>query len=265
MFHNLLVEKFNSCFPLKSIKKAYYTKKKGLAYSSTSGIHQSKIKLYVNRHKGNNPDERYAQYKIYRNKLLYMLRAAERRHYQNLLYEHKSNVKKSWQILKMVINKKKTSPVCTKFRCNDGIINDKNEISDKFNKFFVNIGASPAAAIAPSNKNALEYMKNDTSTTFQSTPVTEREMENILMHLKDSSSGWDKLRPNVMKTIKKIIIFPFMYITNFSFQTGVFPRELKIANVVPIFKAGDEMFFFHKLQTCVSAACILKSTRTTYV
>ena len=107
----------------------------------------------------------------------------------------------------MVINKKKTSPVSTKFRCNDGIINDKNEISNKFNKFFVNVGASLAAAIAPSNKNPLEYMKNDTSITFQSTPVTEREMENILMHLKDSSSGWDELRPNVMKTIKKSIIF----------------------------------------------------------
>ena len=197
----------------------------------------------MNRHKGNNPDERCAQYKIYRNKLHYLLRAAERRHYQNLLYEHKSNVKKSWQILKMVINKKKTSPVCTKFKCNDGIINDKNEISDKFNKFFVNVGASLAAAIAPSNNNPLEYMKNDTSITFQNTPVTEREMENILMHLKDSSSGWDELRPNVMKTIKKSIIFPIMYITNLSFQTGVFPRELKIANVVPILKAGDEMVF----------------------
>ena len=30
-----------------------------------------------------------------------------------------------------------------------------------------------------------------------------------------------------------------MYITNLSFQTGFFPMELKIANVVPIFKAGD--------------------------
>ena len=34
-----------------------------------------------------------------------------------------------------------------------------------------------------------------------------------------------------------------LYITNFSFQTGVFPRELKIVNVVPIFKAGDEIVF----------------------
>ena len=31
-----------------------------------------------------------------------------------------------------------------------------------------------------------------------------------------------------------------MYIT---FRTSVFPRELKIANVAPIFKFGDEMFF----------------------
>ena len=59
----------------------------------------------------------------------------------------------------MVINKKKTSPVCTKLRCNDSVINDKNEISDKFNTFVVNVGASLAAAIAPSNKNPLEYIK----------------------------------------------------------------------------------------------------------
>ena len=90
--------------------------------------------------------------KKYRNKLHYLLRAAKRQHYQNLLYEHKSNMKKSWQILKMIINKKKSSPVCTKFKCNDTIISDKNEIIVKFNKFFVNVGTTLAAAIAPSNK-----------------------------------------------------------------------------------------------------------------
>ena len=115
--------------------------------------------MYVNRHKGNNPDERCAQCKKYRNKLHYLLRAAERQHYQNLLYEHKSNVKKSWQILKMIINKKKSSPVCTKFKCNDTIVSDKNEIAEKINKFFVNVGATLAAAIAPSNKKIHQWLK----------------------------------------------------------------------------------------------------------
>ena len=34
-----------------------------------------------------------------------------------------------------------------------------------------------------------------------------------------------------------------MYVTNLSFQTWVFLRELKIDNVVLIFKSGDEMVF----------------------
>ena len=63
MFHNLLVEKFNSCFPLKSIKKAYHTIKPWLTAALRESI-KVKNKLYVNRHKGNNPDERCAQYKI---------------------------------------------------------------------------------------------------------------------------------------------------------------------------------------------------------
>ena len=69
--------------------------------------------------------------------------------------------------------------MCTKFKCNDTIISNKNEITEKFNKFFVNVGATLAAAIAPSNKNPLEYMKNNTNIIFQSSPVTEKEVENI--------------------------------------------------------------------------------------
>ena len=82
-----------SCFSLKSIKKAYYTKKPWLTAALQESI-KVKNKLYVNRHKVNNPDERCAQYKIYCNKLHYLLHADEWRHYQNLLYEHKSNVNK---------------------------------------------------------------------------------------------------------------------------------------------------------------------------
>ena len=36
---------------------------------------------------------------------------------------------------------------------------------------------------------------------------------------------------------------PLIHICNISFQKGVFPTELKIDNVVPIYKSGDEMIF----------------------
>ena len=53
--------------------------------------------------------------------------------------------------------------------------------------------------------------------------MTEKEVENILMHLKGSSAGSDELRPNVMKTVKRSIVFPLMYISLFrqGFSEGI--------------------------------------------
>ena len=73
--------------------------------------------------------------------------------------------------------------------------------------------------------------------------VTENEIEKIIENLKESSCGWDELRPRIMKFIKQSVKIPLNHISNLSFQTGVFPAELKIANVVPIFKSGDETIF----------------------
>ena len=36
---------------------------------------------------------------------------------------------------------------------------------------------------------------------------------------------------------------PLVHISNLSLSRGLFPNELKIANVVPIYKSGDEMEF----------------------
>ena len=55
--------------------------------------------------------------------------------------------------------------------------------------------------------------------------------------------GWAK--PSVFRGIKEFIKMPLRHICNLSFNTGVFPWELQIANVVPIFKSGDDMLFFN--------------------
>ena len=73
--------------------------------------------------------------------------------------------------------------------------------------------------------------------------VTEKEVLNIIGNFKNSSAGWDELKPNIMKNIRFCVKMPLTHICNISFQKGVFPTELKIANVVPIYKSGDEMIF----------------------
>ena len=66
--------------------------------------------------------------------------SAERKYYQELLLIHKSNVKKSWNMMKSFINKRKQRQICNKFNYNGKIIEDENLIANKFNDFFINIG-----------------------------------------------------------------------------------------------------------------------------
>ena len=63
-----------------------------MAYISFKGIYEYiKNKLYVSTNRGDDPEQRIAHYKAYRNKLHNLLKAAERQHYQDLLMVHKSN------------------------------------------------------------------------------------------------------------------------------------------------------------------------------
>ena len=51
------------------------------------------------------------------------------------------------------------------------------------------------------------------------------------------------LKPSMIKKIEHNIAIPLTHLCNLSFNTHIFLGELKVANVVPIFKSGDEMLF----------------------
>ena len=50
-----------------------------------------------------------SRYNIYKNKLTSILRTAEKEHYSKLLFDAKGNIKDTWKILNVAMNKKKSS------------------------------------------------------------------------------------------------------------------------------------------------------------
>ena len=64
-------------------------------------------------------------------------------------------------------------------------------------------------------------------------------VRNVITSLKDSSPGWDHLSPFVMKQCVDTYVEPITILINNSFYHEIFPDELKVARVVPIFKSGD--------------------------
>ena len=241
-FHRILCEKYNKCFPYRKLSQPYYNNKPWLTNALKESI-KTKNKLFVNRNKGSNTEERNACYKAYRNRLHHLLRMAERQYYQDLILQHKANIKKSWQVIKSIINKRKYCPVNSKFKYNGDVISDGKTIANRFNNFFVNVGESLANEIPSTDRCPSEYIKYEISEKFYASAVTEDEICKIICNFKDSAAGWDDLRPHIMKLIQNCIKSPLAHICNRSFMTGIFPSELKIANVVPIFKSGDDMVF----------------------
>ena len=61
--------------------------------------------------------------------------------------------------------------------------------------------------------------------------------------LKNGAAGHNEIKASILKSIYSYIIDPLANICNLSLNQGVFPSELKIANVLPLYKADDPFLF----------------------
>ena len=241
MFHDDICTVYNTCFPVRVFKYGYRNRKPWLSDGMKQRI-KIKNKLYRKQKiSGNSNDELI--YKQFRNKLNKLLADAEREHYEKLLIENKQNLKKSWSILKEIMNKRKETKTCSRFKVDGQFTTDKSKISNGFNKFFTNIGPNLAKNIPSDSRCASVYMENRILESMVIEPVAQGEVEKIIQSLKDGSSGWDSISSKVVKTTYNSFIVPLTHIMHMSLVSGVFPTELKVARVVPIFKAGDASNF----------------------
>ena len=102
--------------------------------------YMSHYKLYIKYKKRH--DEK--TYKVFRSNLNKILRISERDHYDNLLTEKKSYLKKMWSVINKIINKRKHKPMTSKFVVGDREIYDSRDIAEHFNNLFTNVAKNVA-------------------------------------------------------------------------------------------------------------------------
>ena len=80
-------------------------------------------------------------------------------------------------------------------------------------------------------------MKNPNSNSFFITPTNNEEVLSEIKNLKkDKSSGPSSIPIKFLKLFQTPLSKPIPRIPNISFSTGIFPANLKTANVIPIFR-----------------------------
>ena len=75
---------------------------------------------------------------------------------------------------------------------------------------------------------------------MQHKSVSINELRDAFFSFKlNKSPGYDEISFNVVKKCFSELWEPLKHVFNSSIETGVFPGKLKIACVLPVYKAGD--------------------------
>jgi hypothetical protein len=244
------VQTFNhyldKCIPQKTIRFNKFKHKKenwvtrGLLKSmKTKNLLYSKMKNEINPGKRNELETKYKQY---RNKLNQLIRAAKKVYWENSFKSSENDMKATWQNLNKVLNRSKnTSKLPEIFKHENTQYTSPQSISDGFNTFFTNIGPNLAQKIPDTPTDPIEFLPHVNLTqTFVLIPTTNYEVEKILNKLHPKLSyGHDTISPKLVKITQDAIIKPLVHIINQSLLTGIVPKNMKLAKIVPIFKNGD--------------------------
>ena len=231
------MDTFQNCFPEKTVKIVY---KNRLPYLTAALRKSIKTKHILKHAYEKNPtiDNRLLC-TTFNNKLTSLLRNREKEYIEEQLEFNKTNLPKSWKIIKEIVGKGKphdSNPI--KFNINGKETCDKHTITNAFNKYFVQVGPRLAKKIK-NMTDPLTYVTPSVNSIFIPY-VSENEITEVILSLKNSSAGQDSILASIAKPLIQYYIKPLTCLINSSFENGLFPDELKIPKVIPIFKTGDK-------------------------
>ena len=215
----------------------------------TTGIIRSirfRDKFYLKLKKTPSESTQYellkTNFQTYNKLLKKTIRAAKIEYYDSQLKKFQNDAKKTWSIIKNIINKStEASHSPTSVNLDGTIITNMTTIVNEFNKYYVNVGPDLASKISmPPNKNFKQYLSNPVNHTLTFNDVTESDIMEIINNLKPKTSqGFDNISTILLQNLKNELCSPLTIVINQMIKTGQFPDILKIAKVTPIYKKDD--------------------------
>ena len=150
-------------------------------------------------------------------------------YYKNLMGNTSNNIKKKWEALREIINRKKTDNHCmlSNKALGEHYESIAPKLAEKLPKMtFSDLPSTSTKTCKQSHRNAFEFR-----------PVTDREVYETLLKLDPNKGpGIDELDIKSMKSIGNIIAPHLEALYNLSISEGIYPQSLKIAKCVPVYK-----------------------------
>ena len=172
-----------------------------------------------------------------------LTRINKSKYYKTFFSEHKTNSKRTWKAVRSLINIEiKSKKQILSLNIKNQIETNPRTISEAFNKFFSTIPKDIDNKIIPTNKTHKDYLNASIVNSFFLTPTNDEEVKSLIKEMNTSKSvGPYSIPTNILKLSSPVLSKPLVKLINFSISEGTFPELLKFANVIPVFKKGDNL------------------------
>ena len=138
----------------------------------------------------------------------------------------------------------KINPRRSSFYVNDSgdITDDEKEIAENFNSLFINVGPNLVKKISPTSQSPPSFMTRNCDSMVV-LPVNQSEIIDIIKNLKHGSPEWDAISAMWQRSLIPTSLNPWRILCIFPSHKVSFPKELKLAKVIPLYKTSEPMVF----------------------
>ena len=242
-FHHTLCESINKHAP-EEVKKLSYKKQirdpwitKGILTSLAKQKRLYRTQLHAKSAVSTH------NYRKYRNLLKSLVRKSKHSYLHEKCLEFRQDSRKLWRLVNKLIgkNNNKTETIDS-LRIDNILKHDPDSITNGLCDFFSSIGESYASNIGKAEVDIENYIRqiDQTPESLFFSPTTQYELRALIKKLPmKTSSGHDNISNILLKRLSESVIVPLNIIFNKSLEEGIFPEDMKLADVVPLFKCKD--------------------------
>ena len=171
-------------------------------------------------------------------KIIKLKKVAKMQYYLQLFEKSKYNKKETWQNIKKILSmKNKNKSIVSIYDKNKTVNTDNKFIVNTLNNYFATIPIQMSSLI--SNSTYSENLNRNLNSIYLK-PTNESEILDVIKYLNiNKSSGHDNISNKLLKICCKGIGKFLSRIVNLIFETGIYPKNLKLAKVIAVYKSGD--------------------------
>lgn len=194
-----------------------------------------KDKFYKLHQKYPSSEILFQKFKYYQRSFRRQIKRKKRKFYESSLKKNAGNSRATWAIINEIITNSDNNQPEIILEINNQIADDPKSVADEFNQYFASVGSKIQPNFIPS---PLENVVSLDERFEKFDEVTEPEVAQVIQKLKNTSAGYDKIKPNFLKANISFFTTVLTILVNQIFQTCVYPTSLKVSKVKPIHKDG---------------------------